>query len=289
MDISLLKTFLEVARARHFGHAAENLCITQSAVSARIKLIEDQLQVPMFTRDRNNIQLTAAGQRFSKHAESILDTWNRARQDVLLSTAAAQLISVGATYSLWDILLERWLIGVHQRYPQTPLRTETTGAESLMRMLLDKVLDLGFLFEPPQVQKLEMEEVASLDLVLVSTRPDLRAQQAVNADDYIMVDWGTAFAIEHAREFQEAGAAKLSMNAAKTALGFLQACGGSAYLARPMVQQLITEARLYTVTDAPVIKRNFYAVYHSQNVKLDDIKPLIEFLRTDFLKGEAVI
>ncbi len=283
MDISLLRTFLEVSRVRHFGHAAENLCITQSAVSARIKLIEDQLDVTLFTRDRNNIQLTTAGQRFTRHAESILDSWNRARQDVLLSSAGAQLISVGATYNLWDILLERWLIGVHQRFPRIPLRTETVASENLIRMLLDKTLDLGFLFEPPQVQKLAMEEVASLDLIMVSTLPDLPAQQAVVRDDYIMVDWGTAFALEHARAFADAGAAKLSMNAAKTALGFLQTCGGSAYLARPMVEQLITAGTLHPVPQAPTIKRNFYAVYHSQNLKLDDLKPLIQNLRTDFL------
>ncbi|MBT7408643.1 MAG: LysR family transcriptional regulator [Methylococcales bacterium] len=45
MDISLLKTFLEVVKTRHFGHAADHLCITQSAVSARIKMIESLLSV----------------------------------------------------------------------------------------------------------------------------------------------------------------------------------------------------------------------------------------------------
>ena len=46
MDIALLKTFLEVAKTRHFGRAAENLYITQAAVSARIKQMEEDLGVP---------------------------------------------------------------------------------------------------------------------------------------------------------------------------------------------------------------------------------------------------
>ncbi len=279
MDINLLRTFLEVARARHFGHAAETLCITQSAVSARIKLIEDQLGMPLFTRDRNNIQLTTGGQRFVRHAEAILDSWNRARQDVLLSTSSAQLISVGATYSLWDILLERWLVTLHQHFPQIPLRTETAAGENLIRMLLDKVLDLGFLFEPPQVQKLVVEEIMSLDLIMVTTQAGLTAQQAVSRDDYIMVDWGTAFAIEHARVFADAGAAKFSMGTAKTAYHFLLACGGCAYLARPMVEDALSRGALFPVSDAPTIKRNFYAVYHSQNLKLNEMRPLIALLR----------
>jgi DNA-binding transcriptional LysR family regulator len=66
MDIDLLKTFLEVYRTRHFGRTAENLYLTQSAVSARIRLLEETLGVPLFTRTRNDIQLTPAGTRLLK-------------------------------------------------------------------------------------------------------------------------------------------------------------------------------------------------------------------------------
>ena len=45
MDIEILKTFLEVARVRHFGKASESLFITQSAVSARIRLLEEKQQM----------------------------------------------------------------------------------------------------------------------------------------------------------------------------------------------------------------------------------------------------
>ena len=82
MDIGLLKTFLEVNRTRHFGHAADNLYLTQSAVSARIRLLEQSVGVPLFTRTRNNIELTPAGQKLLKHAENILTAWNRARQEI---------------------------------------------------------------------------------------------------------------------------------------------------------------------------------------------------------------
>ena len=50
MDIGVLKTFLEVNRTRHFGQAADNLFLTQSAVSARIRLLEQTLGVPLFSR-----------------------------------------------------------------------------------------------------------------------------------------------------------------------------------------------------------------------------------------------
>ena len=63
MDIDALKTFIEVNRTRHFGQAARNLYVSQSTVSARIKLLEEQVGLPLFVRQRNNIQLTAAGEK----------------------------------------------------------------------------------------------------------------------------------------------------------------------------------------------------------------------------------
>ncbi|MEX2366994.1 MAG: LysR family transcriptional regulator, partial [Pseudohongiellaceae bacterium] len=75
MDIELLRTFLEVRNTRHFGKAANNLFITQAAVSSRIKLLEQMLESPLFVRYRNNLQLTEAGERLVNHAEEILKAW----------------------------------------------------------------------------------------------------------------------------------------------------------------------------------------------------------------------
>jgi DNA-binding transcriptional LysR family regulator len=108
MDIQLLKTFLEVYRTRHFGRAADNLYLSQSAVSARIRLLEEELGVSVFTRDRNNIQLTVAGQKLLRYAESISTAWNRARQEMAMGEGGPEPLAVGAVPSLWDIALQDW-------------------------------------------------------------------------------------------------------------------------------------------------------------------------------------
>ena len=61
MNLELLKTFLEVERCRHFGRAAEELHLTQAAVSARIRQLEETLGVRLFERKRRDIQLTPPG------------------------------------------------------------------------------------------------------------------------------------------------------------------------------------------------------------------------------------
>ena len=70
MDTELLKTFMEVSRTRHFGRAAENLYLTQSAVSFRVRQLEGLLGVELFSRQRNNIRLTPAGEKLLPLAES---------------------------------------------------------------------------------------------------------------------------------------------------------------------------------------------------------------------------
>ena len=133
MDIELLRTFLEVSRLRHFGRAGEKLYVTQSAVSARIRQLEATLGVPLFTRNRNDIRLTAEGQRLVKHAETIVSAWVRARQETELGPAYSSALAVGAMWDLWEVLLNRWLPAVRDSFPEIALQIESHAAEVLVR------------------------------------------------------------------------------------------------------------------------------------------------------------
>lgn len=104
MDTELLKTFLEVSRTRHFGRAAEALYLTQSAVSFRIRQLENQLGVNLFTRHRNNIRLTTAGEKLLPYAETLMNTWQAARKEVA-HTSRHNEFSIGASASLWECML----------------------------------------------------------------------------------------------------------------------------------------------------------------------------------------
>ena len=84
MDTELLKTFMEVSRTRHFGRAAENLYLTQSAVSFRIRQLESVLGVELFSRQRNNIQLTEAGEKLMPLAKTVC-CWSSVSAKKLLS------------------------------------------------------------------------------------------------------------------------------------------------------------------------------------------------------------
>jgi len=229
-------------------------------VSARIRLLEDELGVTLFSRERNNIQLTAAGQKLLRHAENIVTTWNQVRQEMAMGEDGPELLSVGAVASLWDIALQDWVHWVYKECPEVGLIAEVHGAEILVRKLLEGSIDLGFLFDAPQLPELMVAETIPVPLIMVSSVQGLSPKEAVQTN-YVMVDWGTSFAVSHAQHFPDMTTPRARVGLGRMAKALILACGGTAYLAKPMVNEQLRKKQLFQVQEAPVIKRVAYGVY----------------------------
>jgi DNA-binding transcriptional LysR family regulator len=292
VDIDLLKTFLEINRTRHFGRAADNLFLTQSAVSSRIRQLEEAVGADLFTRTRNDIQLTPAGSRLLKYAESILNTWNRARQEASLGETNKLSLAVGGMASLWDILLQNWIHTLSQHFPSLVLQAEAHGRDALIRKLRDGVLDVGFMFEPPQAAELHVREIATIRLTMVSSTPALVAREAIG-DGYVMVDWGTSFAITHARHFPDMPPPRLRVGLGRMALAFVLERGGAAYLAERTVTEHLARGQLHRVADAPVIDHQVYAVWTSGSDRNALLEQALRFISStvapESARGSALV
>jgi len=278
MDIVLLKTFLEVARIRHFGRAAATLFITQSAVSARIKLLESALGVQLFSRKRNDIQLTPAGLRLVRHAEIIVKGWDRARQEIALDETGAHSLAVGSPFDLWGILLREWSTHMRRQAPQLVLQIEVQPAEILVARLVNGLLDLALLFEPPQMPDLAIRQVAEIPLLLVSGEAGCGLEQALHGD-YYMVDWGSVFALSHAELFPDIPSPTARFTSGIPARDLILSSGGCAYLAEQMVQQELEQGQLYRVADAPVIERTAFVVYRPGAEKRTEMRQALDALK----------
>mgnify|MGYP001816041311 FL=1 len=279
MDLELLRTFLEVNRTRHFGEAAEALHLSQAAVSARIKLLESTLGVRLFDRVRRDIRLTPEGNRLVKHADVLLAGWRKARQEVSFGGAQQQL-AVGGSLRLWDVLLQEWFHRVRQRLPKLAISAESRSSEILTRHLLNGLLDLAFMLEPAQVETLQIEDVGVIDLILVGDRPSVDTETALG-EDYLMVEWGLAHALEHRRLFPDAPEPRIRVSHAKMALAHIFALGGFAYLPVPQVAEHLDDASLHLVEDAPLIQRHVYAVYPLRGAKSKLIRSCLKLVSAD--------
>jgi LysR family transcriptional regulator, flagellar master operon regulator len=273
LDTELLKTFIEVQRTRHFGKAAENLYLTQSAVSFRIRQLEQQLSVNLFSRYRNNIQLTAAGERLLPHAEAILTALQRARQDVSVSADQALQLSIAATANVWDAFLLQGFINIQRALPGLSWRAESMGKDQIARQVLERQLDLAILFDAPKIDEMQIDKLGDIKLLPVTTFTDTTGTEAMRRQN-ILVDWGTAFDIQHARFFPDLPPPQLRTGSARIALELMQQSGGSAYLPDTMVKNLLADTSLRLIEDAPVMTREMFAVSlpkAAQRAKVNDI------------------
>lgn len=274
MDIELLKTFLEVHKTRHFGRAADNLHLTSAAVSARVKQLEQYLGVTLFVRNRGNIQLTSEGDRLLPLAETLTLTWSRALQEVGLQTSRSSRLHIGATSGLWQFSLQRKLIELCESIPDTAIQAEGHSGQELIRRLSDRTLDVVLLYEPPVSPELHSDKIGQLRLVLAATEPDVSVRTAMQ-EGYVYVDWGSAFAMFHAKRFGEVPPAALTVNLASIALQYLADRPGAAYVP----ETLLNEAPyLHPVKQAPAFSRSIYATYREGHDQPDLIARVIQCL-----------
>ncbi|MGL4473657.1 MAG: LysR family transcriptional regulator [Shewanella sp.] len=277
MDTDLLKTFLEVSRTRHFGKAADNLYLTRSAVSFRVKQLEGILGVALFERQRNNIHPTHAGERMLVHAEAVLTAWEQAKQDVSLSLQQSVQLAIGTGPNIWDIYLKKRIHRLYQGLDGVALRTDEKPDATVARRLLDKSLDVSISLDPPKLDDLVQVAVGQLELVLVSSRQVSLEQ--VNELAYVKVDWGTAFNSWHAQHYHHLPVPMLHTSSADMALNYLLTQAGLAFLPLDFIQSLLADEQLFLVANASYLTRNIYATYWPQSANIAEITASIELLQ----------
>lgn len=283
MDSELLKTFLEVSHTKHFGKAAENLYLTQAAVSTRIRQLESQLGVQLFTRLRNNIRLTPAGEKLRPLANANLTLVQRIRQEVAIANNQSQQISIGATPNLWDAFLQHELSKLFGEFPGIAMRAEAHTATTLARQLLERTLDIAITFDAPKIDEISTEEIVQVPMILTSSYETDDWQVAMQ-NHYVMVDWGTAFNVQHAQQFAGAPPAVLHTNTGRIALDFLLTNGGAAFLPESLLMPYVELGQLHIVSDTPSISRSVYASYITESDRLDSFKKVI-----NAIKGEQPV
>ncbi|SDJ64637.1 DNA-binding transcriptional regulator, LysR family [Ferrimonas sediminum] len=269
MDVKGFTTFLEVARERHFGRAADRLNITQAAVSARIKQLEEYFDTTLFVRQRNNIHLTSSGERLVRYAEVMVSTLQQARDDLKLTRQEQAQLTIAGTPNIWDAYLQHCLGVITETLTGYAFCAETLSQDQLNRALLQRTLDMGILFEPVKSELLECRQMAQLPLVLVSTRSQA-AEQAVS-QDYVYLDWGLEFSQEHARLHPNLRAPSMRTSGARIALDVLLSRGGAAYLPLSMAQPFLDSGQLHLVVANSLIERPVYLAYRKDSPLLDGI------------------
>jgi DNA-binding transcriptional LysR family regulator len=248
MNIENLRAFLEVTATGSFQRASENLHITQSSVSARIKTLEERLNRTLFTRKRDGVVLTNGGKAFYPFALSVVKTWQQAQQEVSLPAGVDSIISFGIPVHYWNKLYFDWLDWMNKNSPEVATRIQSDYSVYLLQELCEGLLDLALVFEARQTPGLHLEPLFSERLVLVSNIP--RQVSDKQAEGYIYINWGHQFQEQHNRAYPEVPHHRITLALESQALEQILERGGSAYLAFSTAEPLLKQGLLHLVEGA---------------------------------------
>ncbi|MFZ9670870.1 MAG: LysR family transcriptional regulator, partial [Burkholderiaceae bacterium] len=148
MDLSVARTFLEVCRSLHFGKAADNLHVTTSAVSARIRSLEDELDTKLFVRLHNEIALTEAGRRLIPEFRNMLQIWEQVRYSTQVESKGAPNLRISFTPGVWDSVDLDWVSRIREAEPTLKLHIEKAVSADIFQGLHRGQVDVGFTVEP---------------------------------------------------------------------------------------------------------------------------------------------
>jgi LysR family transcriptional regulator, flagellar master operon regulator len=257
MDIEYARTFLAVAAAGNFVGAAERLHITQSTVSARIQTLESRMGGKLFRRGRGGAELTAAGQRFLRHAKTLVRTLDQARHEVSLPSGFSGGLTLSGRIALWEGFLPRWVDWMRSHVPDVSLRLEIGFEESMIQDLVQGTVDIGVMYTPESRPGLTIEHLFDEAMVLVTSNPD----RPWPDPGYIHVDWGLEFHAQFGVRFPDMETAARTANIGWLALQLIQSHGGSAYLPGRMVRDAIDQGRLWRVHESPLIAMPVHMVF----------------------------
>ena len=281
MDIELARTFLAIVGSGSFVRAAEILHLSQTAVSARVHLLEEQLRRPVFVRSRAGASLTPAGEQFLRYAPALVQLWERARHQVAVPVGRRAMLAIGGELSLWDPLLLRWLLWMRGSAADIALRATVGIPEDLVGQVAQGIIDLAVVYEPRHKPGLKVEFLAEEKLVMVTTPSSAEDSNA----GYVEVDWGPTIAQRHGTGHPASLDPGLFVSLGPLGLRYILEAGGTGYFRLGAVEPHLRSGRLELVKDAPEFLYPVHAV-HAETADPELIRTAVAGLRAAAGSGE---
>ncbi|MBU2360317.1 MAG: LysR family transcriptional regulator [Alphaproteobacteria bacterium] len=194
MDFTQLTYFIATADTGQVSRAANQLAISQSAITNAIRRLEEELDVKLFQRTHTGMELTDAGRELTRSARDILDRVEQARHLSRDQSGITGTISIAATYTVMGYFLPYHLERLRQLFPGLAIQLRELPRESVEEELLNGRLDMAVVLtsnlENPDLEQQTLFRSARR-LWVSQTHPfhrkGLATFEEIAAQDYIML------------------------------------------------------------------------------------------------------
>lgn len=264
MDVALAKTFLEVVSSGNFAAAANNLNVTQSAISMRIQKLEDALGHRLLDRSKGGVRLTPYGYQFEPYARTMIQVWDEARYNIALPEKFDISLSIGCQYSLWPELGVNWLEIMEAEMLDVSFNVHLGAADRLTRLMANGIVDMSLVYTPEMRPGLRSKHIMDDKLVHVTGF----SQHTGGLDPYyVYMDWGQEFANMHSRWYPDFRLSRTSMKIGAGAVTYFIRNEKSGFLPYRVADDFVADGKLYFVPDAPEMDYPAYIVWSASKHK----------------------
>ena len=290
MEIGQVEAFLAVGTFGGFRRAADALRVSQPAISARIKALEDSLGVTLFERGRAGLALSPAGRALRPHAEQLLHALALARQAVHdLRPSSGGALIIAAALSICTYLLPDVLKRFQAAHPKTLITVRSGHSKEVLEMVLAGEAELGIArsLHHPGVETVSLRD-DPLVLVSVPTGAMARRGRArldeVAAQPLILFDRGSSdWTLSHGL-FRRAGLVPnvvLEVESIEAAKRMVERGIGIAFLPQLAVVREIRRAQLIAIDlrDAEALSRSLDVIHPRQRPLSTEAHALLKTLR----------
>lgn len=166
-----LRVFESVANNKSFTRAAEELSISQPAISKHIRELETQFGLCLFERTSGaNVQITKEGEYFLRHVRRVLDAYRQMEYEMNLLTARhSGELRIGASTTISQYVLPPILAAFLKRFPQVKLNVISGNSFEIEKALTAKKIDLGLVEGVGKQSNIKYSPFLKDELVLVTS------------------------------------------------------------------------------------------------------------------------
>jgi DNA-binding transcriptional LysR family regulator len=171
-DLTLLRSFLEVAECGTITTAARRLFITQPALSRRLQQLEADFDAPLFERTRQGVQLTEEGRLVQAAGHGLLERWDHLHDAVAsVSNMSEATVRLGGGATAVSFLLPEAIAEFQRSHPGVLFQVKEEGSRDVERDVAEERIELGIVTLPVASDEFEVWPLRTDRIVLVAA-PD---------------------------------------------------------------------------------------------------------------------
>jgi DNA-binding transcriptional LysR family regulator len=184
-----LQVFHTVAKRLNFTKAAQELFITQPAVTRHIHELEQHFKVKLFERNGTRIKLSSAGRRLLDHTEQLFAVYRNLEFDMnSLTEASDGRLFLGGSMTTAPYIIPPILADFHSRYDKVQINLITGNTQQIEQALENQQIDLGIVEGHSRNSSIRYTEFMKDEIVLVSNpNHPLARRQNIRPDELLKI------------------------------------------------------------------------------------------------------